>query len=53
MGRGSERLGAGEERLREEMLRRLIPIALEELGVDDERVRELVGNKSDKREFYF
>jgi len=39
--------------LREEMLRRLIPIAFEELGIDDERVRELVGNKSEKREVYF
>lgn len=39
--------------LREEMLNRLIPIAFDELGVDEQRLVELASNKKEKREFYF
>ena len=39
--------------LREKMLDRLLPIALEELGVDDEKLRELAGDTKKKRACYF
>ena len=39
--------------LREKMLERLIPIALEELGIDDEKLRELARDTKKKRAFYF
>jgi hypothetical protein len=39
--------------LREKMLERLIPIALEELGIDGEKLRELARDTKKKRAFYF
>lgn len=39
--------------LREKMLERLLPITLVELGLDDERIRQLATDTGKKRRFYF